>query len=84
MRLRRTLLAMAVDAMSGPDGLAAYLRTRKLGVPFSGKSLPLDMGKVTGIPDYLRRAVILHYQRRETRHRHNQQVGIMPVMPTSA
>ena len=58
-QLRRTLLAMAADAMSGPDGLAAYLRTRQLGVPYSGKSLPLDMGKVKGIPDHLRRAVIL-------------------------
>jgi Domain of unknown function (DUF222) len=57
--LRRTLLAMAADAMSGPDGLAAYLRTRKLGVPYSGKPLPLDVGKVKGIPDHLRRAVIL-------------------------
>jgi hypothetical protein len=58
-RLRRTLLAMAADAMSGPDGLAAWLRTRELGVPFTGKPLPLDMGKVKGIPDHLRRAVIL-------------------------
>ena len=58
-QLRRALLAMAADAMSGPDGLAAYLRTRQLGVPYSGKSLPLDMGKVKGIPDHLRRAVIL-------------------------
>jgi len=58
-RLRRTLLAMAADAMSGPDGLAAYLRTRQLGVPFNGKSLPLDVGKVKGIPDHLRRLVIL-------------------------
>src|SRR5262249_45221956 len=58
-RLRRTLLAMAADAMSGPDGLAAHLRSRQLGVPFSGKSLPLDVGKVKGIPDHLRRLVIL-------------------------
>jgi hypothetical protein len=58
-RLRRTLLALAADAMSGPDGLAGYLRTRQLGVPYSGKSLPLDVGKVKGIPDHLRRAVIL-------------------------
>jgi hypothetical protein len=57
--LRRTLLSLAADAMSGPDGLAAYLRTRKLGVPYSGKPLPLDVGKVKGIPDHLRRAVIL-------------------------
>jgi hypothetical protein len=61
-RLRAALLALAADAMSGPDGLAAYLRTRQLGVPYSGKSLPLDMGKVKGIPDHLRRAVILRDQ----------------------
>src|SRR5262249_42584506 len=58
-RLRRTLLAMAAGAMSGPDGLAAYLRTRKLGAPYNTASLPLDAGKVTGIPDHLRRLVIL-------------------------
>jgi hypothetical protein len=58
-RLRRTLLALAADAMSGPDGLAAYLRTRQLGVPFSGKPLPLDVGAVKDIPGHLRRAVIL-------------------------
>ena len=59
VRLRRTLLALAADAMSGPDGLAAYLRSRQLGVPYSGKSLPLDAGRVKGIPDHLRRLVIL-------------------------
>ncbi len=58
-RLRRTLLAMAADAMSGPEGLAAWLRTRQLGVPYTGKPLPLDVGQVKGIPDHLRRAVIL-------------------------
>ena len=57
--LRRALLELAADAMSGPDGLAAYLRSRKLGVPYSGKPLPLDVGKVQGIPAHLRRAVIL-------------------------
>jgi len=58
-RLRRALLALAADAMSGPDGLAAYLRTRRLGVPYSGKPLPLDVGRVKNIPDHLRRLVIL-------------------------
>jgi hypothetical protein len=58
-RLRAALLALAADAMSGPDGLAAYLRSRQLGVPYNGKPLPLDVGKVKGIPDHLRRAVIL-------------------------
>src|SRR5215469_7157329 len=58
-QLRRTLLSLAADAMSGPGGLAAYLRTRELGFPCSGRPLPLDMGGVKGIPDHLRRAVIL-------------------------
>jgi hypothetical protein len=61
-QLRAALLAMAADAMSGPGGLASYLRTRQLGVPYNGKSLPLDMGKVKGIPEHLRRAVILRDQ----------------------
>jgi Domain of unknown function (DUF222)/HNH endonuclease len=58
-RLRRTLLAMAADAMSGPDGLAAYLRSRKLGAPYNAASLPLDVGYSKDIPDHIRRAVIL-------------------------
>ena len=58
-RLRRTLLAMAADAMSGPGGLAGYLRTRLLQVPYSAASLPLDVGRTKDIPDHLRRAVIL-------------------------
>ena len=61
-QLRAALLALAADAMSGPDGLAAYLRSRQLGVPYGGKSLPLDVGKVKGIPNHLRRLVILRDQ----------------------
>ena len=58
-RLRRTLLALAADAMSGPGGLAGYLRTRLLDAPYAGKSLPLDVGCSKDIPDHIRRAVIL-------------------------
>jgi hypothetical protein len=58
-RLREALLAMAADAMSGPGGLASYLRTRLLQVPYSSSSLPLDVGKTKDIPDHIRRAVIL-------------------------
>ena len=58
-RLRNTLLGMAADAMSGPGGLAGYLRTRLLQVPYSAASLPLDVGRTKDIPDHLRRAVIL-------------------------
>jgi uncharacterized protein DUF222/HNH endonuclease len=62
-RLRRTLLAMAADAMSGPDGLAAYLRSRKLGAPYNTASLPLDVGYSKDVPDHIRRAVILRDRR---------------------
>ena len=58
-RLRRTLLGMAVDALSGPAGLAAYLRARTLGAPFTSTSLPLDVGYAETIPAHIRRAVIL-------------------------
>jgi hypothetical protein len=62
IQLRRALLELAADAMSGPHGLAAYLRSRQLGVPYAGKPLPLDVGTVKGIPAHLRRAVILRDQ----------------------
>jgi hypothetical protein len=50
---------MAIQALSGPDGLAGFLRANLLGRPFSGASLPLDLGITDHIPEYLRRAVIL-------------------------
>lgn len=58
LRLSRTLLRHAIDALSGPSGLAAFLRTRQLSVPYSTASIPLDIGRSQGIPEYLRRAVI--------------------------
>ncbi|MBO0805711.1 MAG: DUF222 domain-containing protein [Nocardiopsaceae bacterium] len=57
-RLSRSLLQLAIDAVSGPGGLAGFLRSRQLGAPFSAASLPLDIGEPKGIPEYLRRAVI--------------------------
>jgi hypothetical protein len=63
-RLRATLLAYAADVLSGPGGLAAFLRTRLTGGQFPAVSLPLDVGAATPtVPGHLRRAVI-------TRDRH--------------
>ena len=63
-RLRATLLAYAGDVLSGPGGLAAFLRTQLLGGEFPAVSLPLDVGAATPtVPGHLRRAVI-------TRDRH--------------
>jgi uncharacterized protein DUF222/HNH endonuclease len=56
--LSRSLLHLAVDTVSGPGGLAGFLRSRQLGAPFSTASLPLDIGDSKDIPEYIRRAVI--------------------------
>jgi hypothetical protein len=55
---RDILLARAADLMSGPGGLAAYLRTRIPDHLAASVSLPLDIGTRTDtIPVHLRRAV---------------------------
>jgi hypothetical protein len=57
-RLRRALLALAVEALSGPEGLAARLRASLDGKALTSPSLPLDIGAaIETIPAHLRRAV---------------------------
>jgi Domain of unknown function (DUF222)/HNH endonuclease len=56
---RAALLRYAADLLSGPAGLAAYLRTGQLDGVAGSISLPLDIGKATEeIPAHLRRVVI--------------------------
>ena len=63
-RLHQTLLRHAAALLSGPGGLASFLRTRLTGDQFPAVSLPLDVGTPTSlISGSLRRAVI-------TRDRH--------------
>jgi hypothetical protein len=63
-RLHQILLRHAADVLSGPGGLASFLRTRLTGGQFPSASLPLDTGTPTNlITGSLRRAVI-------TRDRH--------------
>jgi Domain of unknown function (DUF222) len=58
-RLTDTLLRYAIDALSGPAGLASHLRTTLPGIQSYGISLPLDTGAPTEtVPSHLRRAVI--------------------------
>ncbi|HVB43417.1 MAG TPA: DUF222 domain-containing protein [Streptosporangiaceae bacterium] len=53
------ILQHAVALLSGPGGLASWLRTGTLPRPAASVSLPLDVGAVTEtIPAHLRRAVI--------------------------
>ena len=62
-RLSRALLGLAADTLSGPGGLAAWLRTGLLDVPeLISPSLPLDIGAGTEtIPAHLRRAVVARH-----------------------
>jgi hypothetical protein len=58
-QLQDTLVRAAADVLSGPAGLAAFLRTGLLAAEFPSVSLPLDAGTATNtVPPHLRRAVI--------------------------
>jgi len=57
--VRQILIDRAAGLLSGPSGLAAWLRTGLLDGPAASMSLPLDVGTATEtIPAHLRRAVI--------------------------
>ena len=48
--LEQAVIGKAVDLLSGPGGLASFLRRRQLGARLSGPSLPLDIGYSETIP----------------------------------
>ena len=60
--LEQAIIGKAVDLVSGPGGLAGFLRRRQLGARLGGPSLPLDVGVSRDIPAAIRRAVILRDQ----------------------
>ena len=66
--LERAIIGKAVDLLSGPGGLASFLRRRQLGARLGGPSLPLDIGFSQSIPAGIRNAVTL-------RDRHCQWAG---------
>jgi len=57
--LEQAIIGRAVDLLSGPGGLASFLRRRQLGARLGGPSLPLDIGYAETIPAGIRNAVIL-------------------------
>ena len=57
--LEREVIGNAVDLVSGPGGLASFLRRQQLGARLGGPSLPLDIGYADTIPAGIRTAVIL-------------------------
>ena len=60
--LEQAIIGQAVQLLSGPGGLASFLRRRQLGARLGGPSLPLDVGVSRDIPAAIRAAVILRDQ----------------------
>ena len=61
--LEQAIIGKAVDLLSGPGGLASFLRRRQLGARLGGPSLPLDIGYSETIPAGIRNAVTLRDKR---------------------
>ena len=57
--IEQAVIGKAVDLVSGPGGLASFLRRRQLGARLGGPSLPLDIGYAETVPAGIRNAVIL-------------------------
>jgi len=55
--LERAVIGKAVELLSGPGGLAGFLRRRQLGARLGGPSQPLDIGFSNDIPAGIRTAV---------------------------
>jgi hypothetical protein len=66
--IEQAVIGKAVDLVSGPGGLASFLRRRELGARLAEPSLPLDIGFSENVPAGIRNAVLL-------RDRHCQWAG---------
>ncbi len=60
--LEHQILATVLQIVSGPGGVASFLRRNLLGKGLNGPSLPLDVGQTDDIPLHLRRLVALRDQ----------------------
>jgi hypothetical protein len=60
--LEHQILAHVIQIVSGPGGVASFLRRNLLGKGLGGPSLPLDVGQTDEIPIHLRRLVALRDQ----------------------
>jgi hypothetical protein len=60
--LEHQILGKVLQVVSGPGGVASFLRRNLLGKGLNGPSLPLDVGQTDDIPIHLRRLVALRDQ----------------------
>jgi Domain of unknown function (DUF222) len=77
--LEQAVIGKAVDLLSGPGGLAGFLRRRQLGARLAGPSLPLDIGMSESIPASIRNAVILRDKHCQWAGRCNQPASACEV-----
>ena len=77
--LERAVIGKAVELLSGPGGLAGFLRRRQLGARLGGPSLPLDIGVSQSIPAGIRNAVILRDKHCQWAGRCNQPASACEV-----
>jgi len=61
--VEQAVIGKAVDLLSGPGGLASFLRRRQLEARLAGPSLPLDIGCSENVPAGIRNAVLLRDKR---------------------
>jgi hypothetical protein len=61
--LEQHIIGKAIELLSGPDGLASFLRRRELGARLGGPSQPLDVGYSDDVPAGIRNAVKARDQR---------------------
>jgi hypothetical protein len=57
--LVQAIIGKAVELLSGPGGLAGFLRREQLDARLAGPSLPLDIGCAKSVPAHIRKAVRL-------------------------
>ena len=60
--LEHQILGKILQVVSGPGGVASFLRQNLLGKGLNGPSLPLDVGRTDDFPVHLRRLVALRDQ----------------------
>ena len=60
--LEHQIVGKVLQVVSGPGGVASFLRRQLLGKGLNGPSLPLDVGQTDDIPVHLRRLVALRDQ----------------------
>jgi hypothetical protein len=60
--LEQAIIGKAVELLSGPGGLASFLRRRLLSAKLAGPSLPLDVGMSENVPAGIRNAVTIRDQ----------------------